>query len=1122
MARNEKFNLDLNNDENFQLGVDQEEEDFVVDFGEVINTGGGTNYNELSNKPKINGITLQGNKNGTDYNLADIYSLVFTVGEQGAIYANQEDLDYIYQYVPTYLKVSGNFSGAEINQIFVLLGENNITGSYSGELIYFTYQDWSNNYVMVRIPKNASSPLNFIEYDFYTKSESDNKYQAKLVSGTNIKTINNVSILGSGNIDTNNVKSVTPTSINISEDPFGVTITLSSVDCADIVAKKYDFVTLLVENQLGINITCAKQADNNSLCGYFCQIDTGSDVYYYSWACTSDGIYDNVTKKIDTPTNVSAFTNDAGYITSSYHDSSKQDTLVSGTNIKTINNQSILGSGNLSIDVGGGANLTPLEVPNNSLNLYDFIMDAEYPETYTISNDSDVVISIEKESGTDEVWVQKGSIISVYPQYSATILSADGMYMYYIDWESGEYLTGGGAVDYETVVQIVDDIVDTSNFVDLTSDQTITGKKTFKDSGIEFQKTGYNPKSGLEAGTNGLAITYTDGQGNKSTKLGIGSQYNTTDQDLIPRNDYSYNAMTGEYTGTNLGKSDKKYNIAYIRALSADGQNNKEVSNLLTNNANLIPYSSAAYTLGNANNKWNGLYLYGNIEMSVGDINQVRAITANEYRVKDGNFNNNYFSLLKYAYVSPGKTVAQLQNGIDVNNRVIHNIGTPDDDTSPISKGYADNHYQGTLTFDSTPTDDSSNPVTSNGIFDAIQNVIEIAEGKTATYTLSYDTTGNADFNSQNASITVSSFVDTAGNTITDADVKVGDIVLVVEVDVPDRWVQSIDTTNHTITLYKMETSKIDLSNYVDRTTDQTISATKRFLADTVISHSRKLKFYDVSNYGFSLGNSGSGGQLYFYNPSNTATYYMQTNSFGTLTDKDLGSSTYKWNNLYLAGSLNDGTNQTNVANINNNFAPIYDNTTTYAVGDRVIYNGRLYRCTTAITTAEDWDATHWTEASVSGNYIDKDTNQTITGTKTFSGDIRAGVIRSTGGTVVFNLSSSNAVTYGNVRPSINNSGSIGTSERIYSNVYTYNINDGTNQTSVSKINNNFAPKYDATATYNLGDRCVYQGAMYECTTAITIAEDWDSTHWTAKSVDDLIGNINTALAGLVSGGGVQ
>lgn len=42
--------------------------------------------------------------------------------------------------------------------------------------------------------------------------------------------------------------------------------------------------------------------------------------------------------------------------------STKQDTLVSGTNIKTINNQSILGEGNITIEGGGGGGITSSEV----------------------------------------------------------------------------------------------------------------------------------------------------------------------------------------------------------------------------------------------------------------------------------------------------------------------------------------------------------------------------------------------------------------------------------------------------------------------------------------------------------------------------------------------------------------------------------------------------------------------------------------------------------------------------------------------------------------------------------------------------------------------------------------
>lgn len=47
--------------------------------------------------------------------------------------------------------------------------------------------------------------------------------------------------------------------------------------------------------------------------------------------------------------------------------------------------------------------------------------------------------------------------------------------------------------------------------------------------------------------------------------------------------------------------------------------------------------------------------------------------------------------------------------------------------------------------------------------------------------------------------------------------------------------------------------------------------------------------------------------------------------------------------------------------------APEYDATATYSVGDYVTYNKTLYRCTTAIATAEAFDDTKWTAVKVGG-----------------------------------------------------------------------------------------------------------------------------------------------------------
>lgn len=57
----------------------------------------------------------------------------------------------------------------------------------------------------------------------------------------------------------------------------------------------------------------------------------------------------NVTANITVPTKTSDLTNDSGFVDNTYHDSSKQDTLVSGTNIKTINGSSILGRGDIEV-----------------------------------------------------------------------------------------------------------------------------------------------------------------------------------------------------------------------------------------------------------------------------------------------------------------------------------------------------------------------------------------------------------------------------------------------------------------------------------------------------------------------------------------------------------------------------------------------------------------------------------------------------------------------------------------------------------------------------------------------------------------------------------------------------
>lgn len=60
------------------------------------------------------------------------------------------------------------------------------------------------------------------------------------------------------------------------------------------------------------------------------------------------------------------------------------------------------------------------------------------------------------------------------------------------------------------------------------------------------------------------------------------------------------------------------------------------------------------------------------------------------------------------------------------------------------------------------------------------------------------------------------------------------------------------------------------------------------------------------------------------------------------------------------------------------------------------------------------------------------------------------------------------------------------------------------------------APLYDSTSTYpTVGTAVMYNGKRYVNNTAINDSEDWDPDHWTEKSVEDEIGNVETLLAAL-------
>lgn len=200
--------------------------------------------------------------------------------------------------------------------------------------------------------------------------------------------------------------------------------------------------------------------------------------------------------------------------------------------------------------------------------------------------------------------------------------------------------------------------------------------------------------------------------------------------------------------------------------------------------------------------------------------NQISKFTVlNLYEHAGAYYDDYYYCIDFYADDEDTEAIYTFSNG-NYSFQIVHDITN---DTYEMSERLP------FLIFDESPTANSNNPVKSSGVYNAIQNVIEIAEGKTKNYVISDATVSgydNALFNSTLNNIVISignvnygKFRDILGNDIYFTDLKVGDIVSITETDVPDRWLASKTYSEYPspewrYTFYKMET-KIDVTDAI-------------------------------------------------------------------------------------------------------------------------------------------------------------------------------------------------------------------------------------------------------------------------------------------------------------------
>lgn len=257
--------------------------------------------------------------------------------------------------------------------IYLVPNSSHGTNNYYDEYIYV-----SNSWELI-----GSTQVDLTNY--YTKTETDtllgNKQDA-LVSGTNIKTINSTSLLGSGNIDIQGITTVTGGSIRIWTAspgiyyvPKGTYIYYYGETSTSYKEVNNDRDTFLIINEKNNGVVVYYWINNEVYQRWTYQNSSGGS----HKVLLSDDIRNNLTETS------SGYALDAsqgkvlkdlidaikdGTTIDSFSDvetalSNKQDTLVSGTNIKTINNTSILGSGDISI--GGGGTATDVKINGTSI-----------------------------------------------------------------------------------------------------------------------------------------------------------------------------------------------------------------------------------------------------------------------------------------------------------------------------------------------------------------------------------------------------------------------------------------------------------------------------------------------------------------------------------------------------------------------------------------------------------------------------------------------------------------------------------------------------------------------------------------------------------------------------------
>lgn len=276
-------------------------------------------------------------------------------------------------------------------------------------------------------------------------------------------------------------------------------------------------------------------------------------------------------------------------------------------------------------------------------------------------------------------------------------------------------------------------------------------------------------------------------------------------------------------------------------------------------------------------------------------------------------------------------------------------------------------------------------------------------------------------------------------------------------------------------------------------------------------------------------------GALYKFTSAHSAGAWNASHVAAAKVTSDLSTS---GSDIDDTAAINSTTKTWSVNKINTtvnaNIAPTFNTSTNYAIGDLVLYNGSLYKFTSA-HTAGTWNASHVASATMSAQIV-KEIDDTVAATNTsktwsigkINTEINGNIAPSFDATHAYSIG--DLVVYGGKLykfTSNHSAGAWNASHVASTSVASYldsaivdEIDDTAAISSTAKtwsidkinttINGNVAPAFNTTTAYTTGALVIYQGKLYKFTSNHSAGE-WNASQVTAVNVASCLSTAGTS-----------